>query len=107
MKIAALCETHYVGLTPHFTGPVAEAALVHCCAAASGPMLMEMTGEGEYELPHLPEYFDFRRGKMYPRAAPGLGVEFDPSRAELFLEVTEQDRPIPIYSRPDGSVTNW
>src|SRR5579875_872786 len=29
MKIAALCETHYVGLIPHFTGPVAEAALVH------------------------------------------------------------------------------
>ena len=107
MKIAALCETHYVGLTPHFTGPVAEAALVHCCAASSGPMLMEMTGEGKYELPHLPEYFDFRRGKMYPRATPGLGVEFDPSRAELVLEVTEQDRPIPIYSRPDGSVTNW
>ena len=27
-KLAALCETHYVGLTPHFTGPVSEAALV-------------------------------------------------------------------------------
>ncbi len=25
MKLAALCETHYVGLVPHFTGPVAEA----------------------------------------------------------------------------------
>ena len=25
MKHAALCETHYVGLIPHFTGPVAEA----------------------------------------------------------------------------------
>jgi len=25
-KIATLCETHYVGLIPHFTGPVAEAA---------------------------------------------------------------------------------
>src|SRR5262249_39093387 len=31
MKIAALCETHYVGLIPHFTGPVSEAALVHAC----------------------------------------------------------------------------
>jgi hypothetical protein len=34
-------------------------------------------------------------------------VEFDPSRAELILEVTEQSRPIPLYSRPDGSITNW
>ena len=107
MKIAAMCETHYVGLTPHFTGPVAEAALVHCCGASSGPMLMEMTGDGSYDLPHLPQYFDFRNGKMYPRADPGLGVEFDPRQAELVLEVTERDRPIPLYQRPDGSVTNW
>ena len=26
MKIAALCDTHYVGLIPHFTGPVSESA---------------------------------------------------------------------------------
>jgi L-alanine-DL-glutamate epimerase-like enolase superfamily enzyme len=37
MKLAAICETHYVGLVPHFTGPIAEAALVHCLAASSGP----------------------------------------------------------------------
>ncbi len=107
MKIAAMCETHYVGLTPHFTGPVAEAALVHCCGASSGPMLMEMTGNGKHDLPHLPEHYDFRAGKMYPREKPGLGVEFDPREAELVLEVTEQNRPVPIYRRPDGSVTNW
>src|SRR5215510_12668507 len=29
-KIAAMCETHYVGLVPHFTGPISEAAMVHC-----------------------------------------------------------------------------
>ena len=28
MKLAAICETHNVGLIPHFTGPIAEAALV-------------------------------------------------------------------------------
>ncbi len=28
-KVAALCETHAVGIAPHFTGPVATAALVH------------------------------------------------------------------------------
>ncbi len=107
MKIAALCETHYVGLIPHFTGPVGEAALVHCCGASSGPMMMEMTGDGSQELPHLPQCYDFRGGKMYPTDRDGLGVEFDPSRADLVLEVTERSRPISLYKRPDGSITNW
>jgi hypothetical protein len=44
---------------------------------------------------------------MYPNRRPGLGVEFDPKQAELVLEVTEHARPIPLYNRPDGSVTNW
>ncbi len=107
MKLAALCETHYVGLVPHFTGPISEATLVHCNCAAPGPVLMEMTGDGSQELPHLPQCYDFRQGKMYPVSRPGLGVEFDPSRAQLVLEVTENSRPIPLYHRPDGSVTNW
>ena len=28
MKIAAICETHFVGIVPHFTGPISTAALV-------------------------------------------------------------------------------
>jgi L-alanine-DL-glutamate epimerase-like enolase superfamily enzyme len=107
MKLAAICETHYVGLVPHFTGPVAEAALVHCLAASSGPCIMEMRGTGELEAPHLPASYDFRAGKLYPVNRPGLGIEFDPSQAELILEVTEPHAPIPLNRRPDGSITNW
>ena len=107
MKLAALCETHYVGLIPHFTGPVSEAALVHCCAALSGPVIMEMTGKDSKAHPHLPVHYDFRNGKMWPNSRPGLGVEFDASRAELELEVTEHSRPIRLLERPDGSITNW
>ena len=107
MKIAALCETHYVGLIPHFTGPIGEAALVHCCGAFSGPTMMEMTGNGKQELPHLPQCYDFRDGKMWPNDRPGLGVEFDAERLDLVAEITEYARPIPMYYRPDGSVTNW
>jgi len=33
--------------------------------------------------------------------------QFDASRAQLVLEVTENSRPIPLYRWPDGSVTNW
>ena len=107
MKLAALCETHYVGLIPHFTGPVSEAALVHCCASLPSPAIMEMTGGSAKTHPHLPVHYDFKNGKMWPNDRPGLGVEFDPNRAELVLEVTEHSRPIPLLQRPDGSVTNW
>ena len=107
MKIAALCETHYVGLVPHFTGPVSEAALVHCCGVFSGPALMEMTGAGPREMPHLPQCYDFRNGKLWPNQRPGLGVTFDPARAQLVLEVTEKRATTPTFRRPDGSLTNW
>lgn len=107
MKIAALCETHYVGLVPHFTGPVSEAALVHCAASLPGPVIMEMTGAGAKTHRHLPVHYDFRDGKMWPNDRVGLGVEFDPDQAEFVSEVTEHSRPIPMLSRPDGSVTNW
>ncbi|MBV9502609.1 MAG: mandelate racemase/muconate lactonizing enzyme family protein, partial [Acidobacteriaceae bacterium] len=109
MKIQALCETHYVGLIPHFTGPVAEAALVHACGVFSGPVMMEMTGEKPAPQPHLPECFDFKNGKMYPNRRPGLGVTLDTKPLQLVAELTEKDRyrVTPIYQRPDGSITNW
>ena len=107
MKLAALCETHYIGQVPHFTGPVAEATLVHCLCASSGPAIMEMLGKGELRAPHLPECYDFRAGKLYPKNAPGLGVELDVSQLDQVLEVTERYRPTPLFRRPDGSITNW
>ncbi|MGE5646758.1 MAG: mandelate racemase/muconate lactonizing enzyme family protein [Acidobacteriota bacterium] len=107
MKIAALCETHYVGLIPHFTGPVAEAALVHACSVFSGPVLMEILGAGPRELPHLPRHYDFRNGKLWPNRRPGLGVEFDPKRLTMIAEITEHAAPVPLFHRPDGSFTNW
>ena len=107
MKLAALCETHYVGLIPHFTGPVAEAALVHCCSVFPGAVLMEMVGEGPVKQPHLPVCYDFKNGKMYANDRPGLGVEVDLKPLKLAAEVTKQSRPIPMLRRPDGSYTNW
>ena len=107
MKILALCETHYVGLIPHFTGPVAEAALVHACGAFSGPVMMEMLGEGKASYSHLPECYDFRNGKMWPNRRAGLGVTLDTKPLQLAAEITERVRPIPMFHRPDGSITNW
>jgi L-alanine-DL-glutamate epimerase-like enolase superfamily enzyme len=107
MKIAALCETHYVGLIPHFTGPVSEAALVHCCGVFSGPVLMEMTGAGPRNEPHLPQHFDFRNGKLWPNRRPGLGVELDTKPLQLAADITQKSAPIQMFQRPDGSYTNW
>ena len=107
IKIAALCETHYVGLAPHFTGPIATAALTQALAAWPGPALMELTGSGPQQMAHLPRYCDFKDGKLWPAALPGLGVEFDPAGADFLGEVTEHSVPIPTLRRPDGSLTNW
>jgi galactonate dehydratase len=106
-KLAALCELHYVGLVPHFTGPVATAALVHALATVPAPVVMEILGAGPEPEPHLPQHCDFRAGKLWPNSRPGLGVEFDPERATLVAEVSEPTRPVPVFRRPDGSLTNW
>ena len=107
LKIMAMCEAHYVGLIPHFTGPVAEAALVHLCGAFSGPALMEMLPRATGGVPYLPQCFDFKNGKMWLNDRPGLGVTFDEKQLPLMSEITEPSQPTPIYRRPDGSMTNW
>jgi galactonate dehydratase len=53
MKVAAMCETHAVGIVPQFTGPIATAALVNCLSAFSGPVMLEQYGDRTPE--RLPE----------------------------------------------------
>lgn len=109
-KIAALCETHYVGLIPHFTGPLSTAALVHGLGSSS-PIrcLIELPG-GRIE---QPEYFNqdyllFRDGKLYLNPKPGLGVEFNPAKADFVLEITANTKfPHPILFSKDGAVHGW
>lgn len=105
-KVAALCETHSVGICPHFTGPIATAALVHVLGPFSGPVLMEFNLGGK-KLPHLPEWADFKDGKVWPNKRPGLGVTLDKKPLKLIAEVTKPGPPRTTYARPDGSMTNW
>jgi len=107
MKIVALAETHYVGMIPHFTGPIAEAALVHCLTATSGTALMEMLGDGSRTYPHLPQAYDFREGKMWPNDRPGLGVELDMRAVTQIGEYDTYRAGMLMNQRPDGSFTNW
>jgi L-alanine-DL-glutamate epimerase-like enolase superfamily enzyme len=107
MKIVALAETHYVGMIPHFTGPISEAALVHCLAATSVPVLMEMLGDGTRTWPYLPKAYDFKNGKLWPNDRPGLGVEVDLSKLTLLGEYSTYRAGMLLNRRPDGSFTNW
>jgi galactonate dehydratase len=107
MKIAAICETHFVGIIPHFTGPIATAALVHSLGTFSGPVLMEYSFQGK-TLPHLPVCLDFKNGKLYANDRPGLGVELDIKPLTQIAEITQPvTRRAQTYFRPDGSITNW
>ncbi len=100
MKIAALCETHYIGLAPHFTAPISTAAVVHAVTAFSGPVIDEVLNSS---LPsYLKEGYDFKDGKIYPNNRPGVGVVFDPEKTHLIDEIT-QPRNVSGYKRPDGS----
>lgn len=107
MKIAAICETHFVGIVPHFTGPIATAALVNCLSTFPGQVLMEYNYQGR-TLEHLPVCLDFKNGKLYPNQRPGLGVELDFKHLKQFAEITEPvTARAQTYFRPDGSITNW
>ena len=93
MKIIALAETHYVGMIPHFTGPISEAALVqvpdrHLDHGIDGDV-------GRWQ-PHVAilaaRCYDFKEGKLWPNDRPGLGVKVDVSQADA-------DRRIRYLSR--------
>ena len=105
MKIAAMCETHAVGIVPHFTGPVSTAALVGCLSTFPGPVMMEYNYGGR-PIEYLPECLDWKDGKAYTNQRPGLGVTLDMSRVKPIGEVTQPGRQN-VYRRPDGSLTHW
>ncbi len=105
-KIAAICETHFVGMVPHFTGPIATAALVHTLGTFSGPVLFEYN-YGSQTIPYLPVCVDFRNGKLWPNDRSGLGVELDLKPLRMIAEITRPVTVRQIYYRPDGSITNW
>jgi L-alanine-DL-glutamate epimerase-like enolase superfamily enzyme len=106
LKIAALCETHAIGIVPHFTGSISTAALVHALGPYSGPVLCEI-GANRTLPEHISQGLDFHRGKIWPNGRPGLGVTLNLERLTQVAEFTEPGRNRAVYFRPDGSQTNW
>ncbi len=109
-KIASLCETHYVGMIPHFTGPLSTAALVHVLGSSSpSRCLMELGGGAPERPPYFNEdYVNFKNGKLYLNPKPGLGVAFDSKKADFVMEITAKTKfPHPVLRSPDGAIHNW
>ncbi len=104
-KIAALCQTHAVGIAPHFTGPIATAAIVHTLGPFSGPVIVEI-GSNTKLPSHIKEGLDFKAGKCWPNDRPGLGVTLEMSQLTQIGEVTAEGNKL-YYFRKDGSLTHW
>ena len=88
LKIMALCDTHKVGIVPHFTGPIATAGHMHTMMAFPGQVLMEYN-QGERPVPYMPEFLDCRNGKVWPNDRPGLGVSVDEKQLTFVEAMTE------------------
>ena len=105
LKIMAMCDTHKVGIVPHFTGPVGTAAHIHTMTAFPGQVVMEYN-YGSSPPPHISEFVDFRDGKCWPNDRPGLGVSVDMAQLTQVAEHTEAIRGN-TYRRRDGSPSHW
>ena len=105
LKIMAVCNTHRVGIVPHFTGPIATAAHMHTMMAFPGQVLMEYN-QGERPVPYLPEFLECRNGKVWPNDRPGLGISVDEKQL-TFVEEMKEGVPGVTQRRLDGSLTHW
>ena len=103
LKIMALCDTHKVGLMPHFTAPIGTAGHMHVLTAFPGQVLMEFIRGAQA---YLPEFLELRDGKIWPNDRPGLGVTVD-EKAMTFVEEMTQGFNGVTHRRPDGSLTHW
>jgi galactonate dehydratase len=110
MKVAGWCEAHYIDLMPHNPlGAICTAATVHLAAAVTNFAWMESRTSPTENLGfNDPAYFPTQIQQDGPRLivpdSPGLGVEFDETRAtsqQFTIEPTFHLR------RRDGSITNW
>jgi galactonate dehydratase len=105
LKIMAMCDTHKVGIVPHFTGPIATAGHMHTMMAFPGQVLMEYN-QGERPVPYMPEFLECRNGKVWPNDRPGLGVSVD-EKALTFVEQMTEGAAGVTHRRLDGSLTHW
>ena len=105
-KIAAMCESHYIPISPHNPlGPVATAACIHLDLATSNFAVQECARPPGTILPEMfPTQVVWEDGFLYPTNAPGLGIEFNPEAARQY---PPRKGDAPRLRREDGSYVNW
>ncbi len=56
-KIAALCETHFIGIVPHFTGPISTAALGPCAGTVlrTGAVGIQLRNRADRVFARMPQ----------------------------------------------------
>lgn len=104
-KLATLCEAHGVAMVPHFTPPIATAAVIHALLPFPGQAMNEVLRPALP--PYLHEAYVHKDGKMFRSDQPGLGVVVDESQLNPVAIISEP-RPAELYQgeevqRPDGS----
>lgn len=110
MKVAALCEAHYIDLMPHNPlGPVCTAASVHLGAAVPNFAWLEArVTPTEASTSQDAELFPVQmklEGDRFPVPdLPGLGVEVN---EEMVAAQAFKFWEAPHLRRRDGSYTNW
>ena len=108
MKVAALCEAHYIDIMPHDPlGPICTAATIHLAAAIPNfswlevpPYDTDMSGQHQYFIDH-PEV----ENTVYKISdAPGLGMDV---REDKLTAQSFRFWEAPRLRKADGSFTNW
>ncbi|WP_096084779.1 mandelate racemase/muconate lactonizing enzyme family protein [Agaribacterium haliotis] len=108
MKVAAMCETHYIDMMPHNPlSPICTAASIHFCAAIPNLTALEF-------LPYSGDTSDFDRYfvgaaqmkncQFDVEASIGLGIDVN---EELIKDLEFRYWEAPRLQRRDGSYTNW
>lgn len=110
MKVAAMCEAHYVDLLPHNPlGPVCTAASIQLAAAVPNFAWLEYNRskfrpQPQIEIDLFPVAPKLTSNSFTIPDTPGIGIEVDESL--LGREEFKYWNP-PMLRRRDGSFTNW
>ncbi len=85
-KIATLAEAHYVNMAPHvWGGPIITAAAVQISANISNFLILESIYKSRHFFDKIvKEPFEWEDGYIIPSERPGIGIELDEEKLEMY-----------------------
>lgn len=108
MKIAAMCELHYIDMMPHNPlSPICAAASIHFCAAINNLSWLELPPY-DGDMSDYDKYFVGRplvKNNVFEVPdTPGLGIDVN---EHLIKDLSFKFWEAPRLHKSDGSYTNW